>query len=152
MHFCHYMQSKERKSNKLNSLNLYTMMKDYYRDACQWQNINLLFPNPKLNSGIIHIIVKTILVLNSVKKILICTISISDHSTWPRVRGVCKVKVCSFYVGLYFIPFKLICNITMFTKKCLDLLTQPHGSRVCVRKEYMLAWCSMLNFLYGTFR
>ena len=29
-------------------------------------------------------------------------------------------------------------------KTCFDILTQPLGSRVCVRKEYVLAWCYML--------
>ena len=50
------------------------------------QNISPISPTPKLNLGIVQILIKnlqTILVLSSIK-ILICTIPISDHSFPPR--------------------------------------------------------------------
>ena len=48
---------------------------------------------------------------------------------------------------LHAIPFNLIYNMTCYfqKKKCFDPLTPPSGLRMCVRAEYMLAWCSMLH-------
>ena len=50
------------------------------------------------------------------------------------------------YVSLYFFPFNLICNMTTF--RCFFyLLTRPYRLSVCVRTEYVLAWCSRLYSL-----
>ena len=67
---------------------------------------------------------------------------------WPHlgVKGVCRDRICGLHGALYSIPFNLICNMTTF-KKCFDLLIEPQGSRVCVRTEYVLAWCSLLHSL-----
>ena len=83
------------KSNKANSLNLYPKTNGYFRETYKSQNINLISPNP---------VIISFLVLSSIINILICTISIFDLSTWPRVMGVCKVEVF-FYVVLYFFHF-----------------------------------------------
>ena len=104
---------------------------------CKSQNIKLISQTPKFNLGIISL--STILVLSSIKKYLSVHF---QHLTFQCVRS--KLFL---YVGLHFLPFNLICNITTFRKKCVDLLILPHWSRVCVRTGYVLAWCSTLHSL-----
>ena len=104
--------------------NLYPKMKGDFRETCKSQNINLISPTRKFNLGIIQIIIKslsTILVLSSINDyILICTISISDLSTYQE-SGACVRSefVFSCMFDLYFFPFHLICNITTFRKKSI---------------------------------
>ena len=47
--------------------------------------------------------------------------------------------------ALCIVPFTLICNITTFNKKSFDLLTIAPAVGMCVRTEYVFAWCSLLN-------
>ena len=43
------------------------------------------------------------------------------------------------------IPFNLICTMTTFREKCVDLLTPSRGLRVCVKTELMIEWYSLLH-------
>ena len=59
----------------------------------------------------------------------------------------CKVNVLACI--LVYTSFTLIWYATLLLsekkKNEIDLLTPSQGSRVCVRTEYLLLWCSMLN-------
>ena len=60
------------------------------------------------------------------------------------VQGVCKDRICACMVLFFFCSIPL--HMTIFIiQKCFDLLTPPQSSRVSVRTEYVLAWCSMLQ-------
>ena len=77
------------------------------------------------------------------KNKLICTISISDFNLAQRPNCVYGQNIC-FYVSLYFFPFNLVCNMTIF----IFFSFNPNNRlSVCVRRKYVLAWCSMLNSL-----
>ena len=60
--------------------------------------------------------------------------------------------------ALSYIPFNLICGMATF-QNIFDILTQPQGPRVRVRRVYVLAWCSipfnlicnMINFRNKSF-
>ena len=44
--------------------------------------------------------------------------------------------------ALSYIPFNFICGMATF-QNIFDILTQPQGPRVRVRRVYVLAWCSI---------
>ena len=68
---------------------------------------------------------------------------------WPHlgVKGVCRDRICGLHGALYSIPFNLICNDDFQKKKMFLPLIPTQGLRVCVRTEYVLAWCSLLHSL-----
>ena len=59
------------------------------------------------------------------------------------IGGMCKVKVI-VYDCLYFFTINLIPNMTTFFLP----FNPTNGLRVCVRREYVHAWCSMLHSLW----
>ena len=62
----------------------------------------------------------------------------------PGVEGVCKDRIICLHGALCSIPFKLIFNMTTFSKKNVSTFgTQPHVSMVYERTEYVLSWCSV---------
>ena len=136
----------QQKLTKANSLNLYPKTNVYFRETCKSQRINLISPTTKFNLGTIQIKIislSTLLVLSSIK-IYLSVLSISDLLIWPKVRGLCKVRVC-FYVCLYFFPFNLKCSKTTVRKNWTFDLT-PRVE--CVFKDKIYA-CMVLCTLFS---
>ena len=67
-----------------------------------------------------------------------------DYVAHVCVRSKCLLAC---YVVLHFFPYSLICDMTTFRKKYFYFFTQPKGSRMFVKAEYLLAWCSTLYSL-----
>ena len=64
----------------------------------------------------------------------------------PKVEGVCKNRICACIV--LYAPFPLIWCATRLLSDFFALtFTPPQGSRVCVRREYVLARCSVLHYI-----
>ena len=114
---CRLAQNQTRQIHRI-----YPKTKGNLRETCKLQDINPISPTPRLNFGIIQIIIKslsTISVLSSIK-IYFSVQYLSfqpDQDSGILSKGVCKVNVFFSYVGLYFVPFNLICNITTVRKK-----------------------------------
>ena len=123
-------------------LNLCT--KGYLRETYKSQNINSISSTPKFNLRIIQNIIKSLSTISkdqfNKKKYLAVHFQNLTIQPNQEVRGVCKVKMFCFYVGLYFFPFNFF--LTFQPQPHGSLPTQTHGSRVCIRTECVLAWCS----------
>ena len=123
-------------------------MKDYFREMCKSQNINLISPTLKFNLGIIQFIFKilsTIVVLSSLKIYLSVQFQYLTFQL-DQESGVCvRSKFFFLYVGLYFFPFNLICNYTTFRNYFLPFNPTPPVEVVC--KDNTCA-CMMLYALF----
>ena len=60
-------------------------------------------------------------------------------------QGCVQSQSVCFYVSLYFFPLNLICNMTTF--RYILPFNPTLRLRVCLRSEYVLALCSILNSL-----
>ena len=72
------------------------------------------------------------------QNILICTISMSDLFTQPKMSGVCIRS--NLHNALKVFPFNLMCNMTYLRKKGFDPIW---GLWMYKRAEYWLALCSL---------
>ena len=83
--------------NKTNSSNSYPPTKGYFRETCKSQNIKPIYLNPISSPWVsfrsYQMPVKYVLVLSLIKR-YICTISISDLSTKPQRSRVCVNSKC----------------------------------------------------------
>ena len=82
--------------------------------------------------------------VSSIKNKLICTIS--DFNLTQRSGGVCKVKV--FDSMLVYTSVLLIWYATWPPSEFSLPFIPSHRLRMCVRRDYVLAWCSLLNSLW----